>query len=109
MKRIWPLPAIAAALAMVFATACSISGTNKGVPPKPNSELAEKAGISLDEMGEGYWVFNRKCLECHAAQIPSDSLIGQWHPVVEELSGNVGLSMSEEQAVLNYARAANLR
>lgn len=105
MKRIWSL----SALALVFTAACSSLGTGKGSPPKPSQELATKAGITLNEMGEGYWVFNRKCLECHAAQIPTGSLEGQWHPVMADMSGNAGLSLSEEAAVLKYVRAANLR
>lgn len=71
--------------------------------------MAGKAGISLDEMGEGYWVFSRKCMECHEAKLPMGEMEGQWHPVLKGMSGNAGLSVSEETAILKYVRAASFR
>lgn len=91
-------------LALVIA--CAPSGLDPRGLPRPNPVLAGKAGISLDEMGEGYWVFSRKCMECHESKLPSGELEGQWHPVVKGMSGNAGLSVSEETAILKYLRAA---
>ncbi|MBK1835187.1 hypothetical protein [Roseibacillus ishigakijimensis] len=88
--------------------ACGPTGLDEKGMPLPRPRLAAKAGISLDQMGEGYWVFSRKCLECHEAQLPQGELLGQWHPVVAGMAGNAGLSLSEEAAVVNYIRAAKL-
>lgn len=91
------------------ALGCAPVGLDESGLPQPRPELAAKAGITLDQMGEGYWVFSRKCMECHEAKLPEGQIEGQWHPVVEGMSGNAGLSSSEEVAVVNYVRAANLR
>ncbi|GHC66543.1 hypothetical protein [Roseibacillus persicicus] len=88
---------------------CGPTGLDESGLPQPRPELAAKAGISLDEMGEGYWVFSRKCMECHEARLPKGQIEGVWHPVVDGMSGNAGLSTSENAAVVNYVRAANLR
>lgn len=91
-------------------TACSSTeGLDANGIPMPSSELAMKAGISLDEMGDGYWVFSRKCLECHGAKLPEGEMVAQWHPVISGMAGNAGLSLSEESKILNYVRAASQR
>lgn len=77
--------------------------------PQPSVQLATRGGISLDEMGEGYWVFNRKCMECHEARLPAGETVGQWHPVVKGMSGNAGLSTSEEAAILKYIKVARMK
>ena len=105
MKLFWAF--FLAILALTLAVACAPSGLDEKGLPRPNGELAAQAGISLDEMGEGYWVFSRKCMECHEARLPTGELKGQWHPVVTGASGNVGLSLSEEKAIANYVRAAS--
>ena len=71
--------------------------------PLPHPELAEQAGISMEEMGEGYWVYTRKCVECHAAALPVGDLDGQWHPEVEGMSE---VTIADEGAILKYVRAA---
>lgn len=88
---------------------CGSSGRDENGLPLPSQELAAKASITLDQMGEGYWVFSRKCMECHEAKLPKGQLEGQWHPVVEGMAGNAGLFGSEEASIMNYLRAANLR
>ncbi len=90
-------------------SACSSKGLDANGIPLPEAELAEMAGITINEMGEGYWVFKRKCVECHQAQIPSGDLVGQWHPQVSGLAGNVGLSPSEETSIVRYLKAAKLQ
>ncbi len=90
--------------------ACSSSvGLDRKGIPLPNPELAAQAGISLSQMGDGYWVFSRKCVECHGVRLPEGPLTGQWHPEVEGFSGNVGLSLSDESALVNYLRATRFR
>ena len=89
--------------------ACAESGLDKKGLPFPNPELASKANISMDQMGEGYWVFSRKCMECHEAKLPEGEMLEQWHPIVKGMAGNAGLSISEETAILNYVRAAKFR
>ncbi|MDP0491769.1 MAG: cytochrome c [Verrucomicrobiota bacterium JB023] len=84
---------------------CSQPG---GGVPEPSEKLANRAGLSLAEVGEGYWVFQRKCLECHQAMVPDDMSQAQWHPIVEGMAGNAGLSAEEEAAVVNYLKAATL-
>lgn len=87
---------------------CVSDNLDEGGLPQPSVQLATRAGISLDEMGEGYWVFNRKCMECHGARLPTGETVGQWHPVVKGMSGNAGLSAGEEAAILKYIKAARM-
>ena len=97
------------ALVGVLVVACASDGFESGELPLPDPVLAKKAGITVDEMGEGYWVFSRKCMECHQAKLPVGEMKGQWHPVVKGMIGNAGLSASEEAAILNYVRATSFR
>lgn len=92
----------------VALVSCVSSNEDEAGLPQPSVELASKGGISLDEMGEGYWVFNRKCMECHESRLPQGETVGQWHPVVKGMSGNAGLSSSEEMAILKYIKAARM-
>lgn len=93
----------------VIITACSFGKVDTNGLPIPDPELAAKAGISIDAMSDGYWVFTRKCLECHEARIPQVEMKGQWHPEVEGIAGNVGLSLSEESSLWMYVKAASRR
>lgn len=74
--------------------------------PKPTARLAARAGESLERVGTGYWVFQRKCLECHESRIPKDPNHPDWHPVMQGMSWNAGLSTDEQGAVMAYLRAA---
>lgn len=96
------------ALCLVVLVGCVTDNIDEAGLPQPSIETASRSGISLDEMGEGYWVFNRKCMECHEARLPDGETAGQWHPVVKGMSGNAGLSKSEETAILKYIKAARL-
>lgn len=102
MKWYWAL----LLLILAWVTACGPSGLDEKGLPYPSAALAAKAGVSVDEMGEGYWVYSRKCMECHGVKLPTGDLEGQWHPVVVGMAGNAGLSISEETAIVNYVRAA---
>jgi cytochrome c5 len=77
-----------------------------GVAPVPTAEMASRAGESLDKVGSGYWIFQRKCLECHEARVPEDASLAAWHPTMIGMSWNAGLSEAEEDALLAYMRAA---
>ena len=101
-------PLLLFALPILLTVACGKAGLDETGLPHPSSALAAKAGISLDEMGDGYWVFNRKCMECHESRLPKVPLKKQWHPTVSGSSGNVGLSASEDAALMKYVQAANL-
>jgi cytochrome c5 len=72
----------------------------------PTAESAREAEVSLEAAGEGYWVFQRKCLECHEARIPEAPLSPGWHATVDGMSWNAGLSKSEEAAILAYLQTA---
>lgn len=74
--------------------------------PEPSARLASRAGESLDQVGSGYWIFQRKCLECHEARVPKDPKHPDWHPVMTGMSWNAGLSDKEQADVMAYLRAA---
>jgi cytochrome c5 len=76
------------------------------VAPKPNAAMAQRSGESLEKIGRGYWLFQRKCLECHEARVPKDPTDKNWHPVMDGMAWNAGLAATEEDAVLSYLRAA---
>ena len=75
------------------------------VAPQPTEAMAARAGVSMDLIGRGWWVFQRKCLECHEAKKPADLSRYDWHPVVEGMSENAGLSKDEYHALHTYLRA----
>ena len=62
--------------------------------------------MSLDAAGEGYWVFQRKCMECHEARIPDAPLTPGWHATASGMAWNAGLSEGEEKVVLSYLQTA---
>lgn len=74
--------------------------------PEPTAAMAARSGEDLDTIGTGYWVFERKCLECHESRVPRDPTHPDWHPVMQGMSWNAGLSEGEENAVMAYLRAA---
>lgn len=78
------------------------------VAPRPTARMASRSGESLDKIGSGYWIFQRKCLECHEARVPHDPADPNWHPVMQGMTWNAGLSTAEQDAVLVYLRAAVL-
>ena len=96
-----------------LAVSCSTTPDNPmrvldttGVAPAPTAEMAARAGESLDKVGSGYWIFQRKCLECHEARVPEDASLAAWHPTMIGMSWNAGLSEKEEDALLAYMKAA---
>lgn len=76
------------------------------VAPRPTAAMASRAGVSLEQIGIGYTVFGRKCLECHTARVPKNPADPNWHPIVEGMTWNAGLNPGEKKAVLTYLRAA---
>lgn len=76
------------------------------VAPPPTEAMAASIGEPLDHIGMGYALFQRKCLECHEPRVPTDPDAANWHPIMEGMAWNAGLSESEESAVLDYLHAA---
>jgi len=76
-----------------------------GVAPMPTAATAAESGQSLETIGKGYWVFQRKCSECHVAKLPADPHQAGWHATVAGMSWNAGLMKSEETALLAYIGA----
>ena len=110
-----PLAATAPILGVLLLLVSCVSGPGGhsaggldtgGRAPQPTAQLAARAGEDLDTIGTGYWVFQRKCLECHEARVPRDPSNSNWHPVLRGMSWNAGLSDSEQDAVMAYLRAA---
>ncbi|MFP6866560.1 MAG: hypothetical protein VCA35_11505 [Roseibacillus sp.] len=104
------LPVLAAG---VLLSACVTQTTDQEhfletsrIAPEPNAGMAGRSGESLERIGMGYWVFQRKCLECHEARVPVVHSNPGWHPVLDGMSWNAGLSSPEQGAVLAYLRAA---
>ena len=100
-------------LGLMALSACSTDQENplrsletRRTAPQPTARLAARAGESLDKIGAGYWIFQRKCLECHEARVPRNPSDPDWHPVIEGMSWNAGLAGEEESAVMAYLRAA---
>ncbi len=67
--------------------------------------MAARTGESLDTIGQGYWVFQRKCSECHAARLPKDRHKAGWHATAAGMAWNAGLMKSEEKVLLAYIDA----
>ena len=76
------------------------------VAPEPTAAMAERAGETLDHIGMGYWVFQRKCLECHEARVPEDPSDANFHPLMKGMTWNAGLTPREVSAVIAYLEAA---
>ena len=77
-----------------------------GKAPMPDAAMAQRSGEDLETIGRGYWIFQRKCLECHEARVPKDPTLAAWHPTMIGMSWNAGLSQSEEAALIAYMKAA---
>jgi len=78
----------------------------RGKAPAPTARMAARAGENLETIGTGYWIFQRKCLECHESRVPTDPTDADWHPVMRGMSWNAGLAEDEQNAVMAYLRAA---
>lgn len=76
------------------------------VAPEPTAEMARRAGQPLEHIGMGYWVFQRKCLECHEARVPEDPTDKNFHPLMKGMVWNAGLTTQEVDGVLSYLQAA---
>lgn len=76
------------------------------IAPPPTEAMAASIGEPLDHIGMGHSLFHRKCLECHEPKIPNDPNAANWHPIMEGMAWNAGLSDAEERAVLSYLHAA---
>lgn len=74
--------------------------------PEPDAAMASRSGKSLEQIGLGYSVFQRKCLECHEARVPKNPKDPNWHPIMSGMSYNAGLSESEQAAMAAYLEAA---
>ncbi len=74
--------------------------------PEPDAAMAARSGESLEKIGLGYAVFQRKCLECHEARVPKNPRDPNWHPILTGMSYNAGLSRSEQEAMAAYLAAA---
>ncbi len=103
-----------AGIAAVLLGACASGGDGgavhrssnvSGAPPVPTKAMADRSGESLDVIGRGYWIFQRKCLECHEAKFPHDRSEAGWHAIVGGMAWNAGLSKSEERPLLAYTDA----
>lgn len=73
----------------------------------PTAAEAKAAGVSLEDAGEGWAVFQRKCTECHEAMIPEAPLSPGWHSTVSGMAWNAGLNKEEEKNLLAYLQAEN--
>ena len=76
------------------------------VAPQPDAKMAARSGKSLDSIGNGYSIFQRKCLECHEARVPKNPSNPNWHPTMVGMSWNAGLSESEQSDMMAYIAAA---
>lgn len=88
----------------VLVAGCGAGSAPAGVPTAAD---ARRAGVSLDDAGEGHAVFLRKCMECHEPKIPAAPLSPGWHATADGMAWNAGLSKREEEALLAYLQAAN--
>ena len=78
----------------------------KMVAPDPTPAMAQRAGASLEHIGMGYWIFQRKCLECHQTRVPKDPEDANWHPIMDGMTWSAGLAREESDALFAYLRAA---
>lgn len=78
----------------------------KVAAPVPDEMMAERSGKPLSELGRGYAVFTSKCVECHEPRIAVDLGDPTWHPTMRGMSWNAGLEAGDEQALIDYLRAA---
>ena len=96
---------LSGAVLVVAACAGGDDPSHGGVAPVPTAAMAAKSGQSLETVGQGYWVFQRKCTECHEAKLPADPHEAGWHAIAGGMAWNAGLMKSEEKALLAYIGA----
>jgi mono/diheme cytochrome c family protein len=78
----------------------------KMVAPIPDAAMAERSGQSQDHLGRGYSVFMAKCIECHEPRIAVKTTDPSWLLTMHGMSWNAGIDAVDEEALVDYLRAA---
>lgn len=87
-------------------TACAPPLT-EGYGPMPDAQMAKRSGSKLEQLQEGYVVYQKQCRQCHPyPMLPHEVSAGDWHVVVPGMAWNAGIDKAEEEAVLEYLLAA---
>ncbi|MEM9235428.1 MAG: cytochrome c, partial [Verrucomicrobiota bacterium] len=61
---------------------------------------------SKAQLEQGYAVFLQNCVQCHEPRIPVDPEAESWHPIMRGMSWNANMKPAEEEAMIDYVRAA---
>lgn len=78
----------------------------KHTAPVPTEKMAEQSGESQDHLDRGREIFMVKCTECHAPRVAVNTEDPSWHPTMRGMAWNADLNKADEQALIDYLRAA---
>ena len=88
---------------------CVNSTKPAGEPQAPPSQkLAEKSGVPMARLQEGYGIYMRQCYQCHTQPSLSKLSSAQWEAMVPVMGDHAGISNKETEKVLEYLLARKL-
>lgn len=94
-------------LAAFLVAACAIqSNQNQVKAPIPSAAMAQRSGVKLEKLGEGYSLYIVHCAQCHELQMPKDMKNEEWHTILPGMAWNAGLKPDQEKTLLAYLLAA---
>jgi len=65
-----------------------------------------KTAFTVEE-NRGEYLYNRRCILCHAAHSPGRFSDAEWIDIMEDMAREAKLSASDKNAVIAYVLAAN--
>jgi len=92
----------------LFLVACATG--DFAPPPRVSPALIASARldrISTQELSIGREVFVSRCLECHTLPSVAKYSRNEWPRLVARMAGRANLTVSDQEAVTSYLRAAS--
>lgn len=74
--------------------------------PEPSEAMASRSGVPKTRLEKGYGLFLQNCVQCHEPRIPVDPEAESWHPVMRGMAWNSNMEQGDEEAMIDYVRAA---
>ncbi len=89
----------------------NFAATSWGAPTVTSLEPAESdvaiakahwPGVTLNELTQGYAIFDDKCTDCHSMEKPQDHSVYEWNVIMHKMGRKAKLDSNEYYLVLHY-------
>ena len=76
-------------------------------PAQPDVAIASAhwPGTTLDNLKQGYSIYNDKCTECHGTKKPQDFSVDDWNSIMPKMGRNAKLDSVQYAMVFHYILA----